>query len=112
MATVKIGDYSLTMKIGMCFKEAFFKDFESSIGRNLTQEEKDCFTIDLCRESFDYITRDIRGRLKPAEDWVAIMDANIKYHGDSQEIINNFSNWLADNGFCEEEIEAFIEKEE
>ena len=112
MATVKIEDYGLTMKIGMCFKEAFFKDFESSIGRNLTQEEKDCFTIDLCRESFDYIIRDLRGRLKPAEDWVAIMDANIKYHGDSQEIMDNFHKWMKDNEFSEEEIEAYLIKEE
>lgn len=110
MATVKVEGYDLRIKIGECFKEAFFKDFESSLGRNLSKEEKDCFTVDFCGESFDYLVRDLRGRLKPVEDWLGMIEADIKYHGDSKEIINNFSNWLADNGFCEEEIEAYLEK--
>lgn len=110
MATVKVEYYDLEIKIGECFKEAFFKDFESSLGRNLTQEEKEGFTIDIYRDSFDYIIRDMKGMLKSAEDWVGLVQANIQYQGNSQEIMDNFHKWLVDNYFTEEEIEAYMGK--
>lgn len=109
MATVRLEGYKLRFYIGKQFKKAFFKDFEQSLGRNLTEEEKKGFTIDLGLTSFDYITRDLRGQLEPMEDWVAMTEANIQYKGSSEEIIHNFSNWMADNGFEEEEIEAYLE---
>lgn len=110
MATVKVEYYDLEIKIGECFKEAFFKDFESSLGRNLTQEEKESFTIDIDRESFDYSIRDLKGMLKPAEDWFGFVQANIQYNGNSQDIVDNFHKWLVDNHFTEEEIEAYMGK--
>lgn len=110
MATVKVESYDLEIKIGECFKESFFRDFESSLGRNLTQEEKKGFTIDIYRDSFDYIIRDMKGMLKPAEDWEGLVQANIQYQGNSQEIMDNFHKWLVDNHFTEEEIEAYMGK--
>lgn len=112
MATVKVGYYNLEIKLGECFKEAFFKDFELSLGRNLTSEEKEGFTIDIDRKSLDYSTRDLKGMLKPAEDWLGFAEANIQYKGNSQDIVDNFHKWLVDNYFTEEEIEAYLEKEE
>lgn len=112
MATVKVECYDLGILIGKCFKESFFKNFEFSLGRDLTQEEKDCFTIDINRESFDYVIRDLKGKLKPAEDWIAMVEANIQYKGNSQEIMYNFHKWLANNDYTEEEIEAYLKKEE
>lgn len=109
MATVKLEGYELSFYIGKQFKKAFFKDFEQSLGRNLTEEEKNGFTIDLGLTSFDYTTRDLKGRLEPMEDWVAMTEANIQYKGSSEEIIHNFRKWLEDNEFEEEEIEAYLE---
>lgn len=112
MATVKVKYYNLEIKIGECLLKAFFKDFELSLGRNLTSEEKEGFTIDIDRKSFDYSIRDLKGMLKPAEDWFGFAKANIQYKGNSQDIVDNFHKWLVDNYFTEEEIEAYLEKEE
>lgn len=112
MATVKVESYDLGINIGKCFKESFFEDFESSLGRNLTREEKEGFTIDIYRDSFDYIIRDLKGMIKPAEDWFGLVQANIQYQGNSQEIMDNFHKWMKDNEFSEEEIEAYLIKEE
>ena len=48
--------------------------------------------------------------LKPAEDWQGMVEADIQYKGNSQEIMDNFHKWLVDNGFWEEEIEAYLKK--
>lgn len=110
MATVKVEYYDLEIKIGECFKESFFKDFELSLGRNLTQKEKEGFTIDIDRESFDYVISGPKGMPKPVKDWIGLAQASIQYIGNSQDIIDNFHKWLVDNHFTEEEIEAYMGK--
>lgn len=108
MATVKVESYNFQLNIGEYLKEDFFSDFEETLGRRLTNEEKGCFIIDPEPDTWDTVTRLKISESGESSEGLAWVDMDIQYQGNSEEIIQNFHKWMEYNGHTKEEIEGSI----